>query len=86
MNTHTHPTREGREGFTPPQIRLLLGLYIGYCSMMFSRATMDVAIPLILQDSTTGIGPRDIGTLLTLCSFFYLFGKISMGYSVDQGM
>lgn len=66
------------------QIRLLLGLYAGYCSMMFSRAAMDVAIPLILQDEATGIDPRDIGTLLTLCSFFYLFGKISMGYSVDQ--
>ena len=57
---------------------------MGYSSMMFSRAAMDVAIPLILQDEATGIGPRDIGTLLTLCSFFYLFGKISMGYSVDQ--
>lgn len=45
---------------------------------------MDVAIPLILQDEGTGVGPKDIGTLLTLCSFFYLFGKISMGYSVDQ--
>jgi len=57
---------------------------MGYSSMMFSRAAMDVAIPLILQDEATGIGPRDIGTLLTLCSFFYLFGKISMGYSVDH--
>eukprot|EP00624_Nannochloropsis_granulata_P006485 evm.model.NODE_4862_length_23170_cov_39.113380.2 len=73
-----------REGFSRQQVFLLLGLYMGYSSMMFSRAAMDVAIPLILQDEATGIGPRDIGTLLTLCSFFYLFGKISMGYSVDQ--
>ena len=45
---------------------------------------MDVAIPLILQDKTTGIGPKDIGALLTLCSAFYLFGKLGMGYSVDR--
>jgi sugar phosphate permease len=38
----------------------------------------------MLQDASTGMDPGGIGTLLTLCSFFYLFGKISMGYGVDR--
>ncbi len=84
LPSSTATALEKKASLSPNQVRLLLGCYMGYCSMMFSRATLDVAIPLILQDQGTGIGPRDIGTLLTLCSFFYLFGKISMGYSVDN--
>lgn len=38
----------------------------------------------MLQDAGTGLDPGGIGTLLTMCSFFYLFGKVSMGYGVDR--
>lgn len=48
------------------------------------HTALDVAIPLMLEDASTGLDPGGIGTLLTLASFFYLFGKVSMGYGVDR--
>lgn len=45
---------------------------------------LDVAIPLILEDEAIYVKSTDVGRLLTLCSAFYLFGKLSTGYSVDR--
>ena len=42
MPLYIYPERRDgvqRERFSAVQVRLLLGLYAGYCSMMFSRAS-----------------------------------------------
>lgn len=51
---------------------------------MLAVAALDVAIPLMLEDSQMDMYPGDVGRLLTICSACYLVGKLSTGYSVDR--
>jgi len=45
---------------------------------------LDVAIPLIVEDVGLSVKSPEIGRMLTICSFFYLVGKLSTGFTVDR--
>ena len=47
-------------------------------------SALDVAMPLIVEDDTIGIKSTEIGGMLTVCSFFYLVGKLCTGFTVDN--
>lgn len=47
-------------------------------------SALDVAIPLMVSDETTGLrSAEEIGSMLVMCSFSYLLGKLSTGFGVD---
>ena len=66
------------------QALTLLLLFAGYGAAVFCRASMDVSIPALTADASSGILREDIGSLLGLGTAAYCAGKALNGIMADH--